>query len=270
MTIPHSLSPARLPLHARRRDPSSFPATLLRFVARLAQLTGVILLASGAMAVDGWVHAEPVHIVRPHNASAAAPYAEYIREAGQRFGVPASWIGAVMAAESGRDARARSPKGAMGLMQIMPDTWAGLRARHGLGTNPYDPRDNIHAGAAYMREMLDRFGSAGFLSAYNAGPGQYEEHLATGRPLPPETRLYVAMLAPVIGQGQAGNPVPASRRVTTWQDSPLIVRGSQDKLAAAPAFIDRAAVSRSVAGGTARVPHVEGLLVLRGGARRSP
>ena len=71
----------------------------------------------------------------------------------------------------------------MGLMQIMPKTYAELRARYHLGSNPYDPRDNILAGAAYLREMHDRYGSAGFLAAYNAGPDRYDEHLATGRPL---------------------------------------------------------------------------------------
>ena len=72
----------------------------------------------------------------------------------------------------------------MGLMQIMPKTYAGLRARHHLGADAYNPRDNILAGAAYLREMLDRYGSLGFLAAYNAGPARYDEHLATGRPLP--------------------------------------------------------------------------------------
>ncbi len=93
-----------------------------------------------------------------------------------------------MRIESGGDPRAFSPKGAMGLMQIMPKTYAGLRARHHLGPDAYNPRDNILAGAAYLREMLDRYGSSGFLAAYNAGPARYDEHLTTGRPLPPRRR----------------------------------------------------------------------------------
>ena len=97
-----------------------------------------------------------------------------------------------MQAESGGDVRALSPKGAMGLMQIMPATWAALRQRYGLGADPYDPRDNITAGTAYLRELHDRFGERGFLAAYNAGPSRYEEHLATGRPLPSETLSYMA------------------------------------------------------------------------------
>jgi integrase len=56
----------------------------------------------------------------------------------------------------------------------------------------YDPHDNILAAAAYLRELHDRYGAPGFLAAYNAGPVRYEEHLTTGRPLPAETRAYVA------------------------------------------------------------------------------
>ncbi|WP_456725282.1 lytic transglycosylase domain-containing protein [Bradyrhizobium sp. USDA 4350] len=99
-----------------------------------------------------------------------------------------------MSIETAGDMHARSPKGAMGLMQIMPATWAELRQRYDLGSDPYDPRDNILAGAAYLRELLDRYGSRGVFAAYNAGPTRYEEHLA-GAPLPDETRAYVAKLA---------------------------------------------------------------------------
>src|SRR3546814_10577379 len=91
-------------------------------------------------------------------------YAAFVAEAAQRFGIPEAWIRAVMRVESRGDVRAVSPKGAMGLMQLMPDTWANLRVRLGLGANPYDPRDNILAGAAYLREMHDRYGSPGFLA----------------------------------------------------------------------------------------------------------
>jgi hypothetical protein len=97
---------------------------------------------------------------------------------------------AVMRVESNGDSRAISTAGAMGLMQIMPATWASLRARHGLGADPYDVRDNIMAGAAYLREMHDRYGDAtAMLAAYNAGPGRYDDYRSRGRPLPAETRL---------------------------------------------------------------------------------
>ncbi|SFV19621.1 Transglycosylase SLT domain-containing protein [Bradyrhizobium arachidis] len=79
-------------------------------------------------------------------------------------------------------------------MQIMPATWAELRERYHFGNDPYDPHDNILAGTAYLRELLDRYGSPGVFAAYNAGPSRYEEHLAGGS-LPDETRAYVAKLA---------------------------------------------------------------------------
>lgn len=157
--------------------------------------------------------------------TARDPYAAPIAEAAQRFGIPAHWIAAVLRTESAGEARAISSAGAMGLMQIMPDTWAELRARHRLGDDPFAVRDNIMAGAAYLREMFDRYGNVGaMLAAYNAGPGRYDEYLATGRPLPAETRAYVAALAPVLGgeplpEGSVSPPaVPAD-----WREAPLFV-----------------------------------------------
>lgn len=129
-----------------------------------------------------------------------------------------------MRVESRSDVRAISPKGAIGLMQIMPATWGDLRTRHGLGNDPYDPRDNILAGAAYLREMHDRYGSPGFLAAYNAGPGRYEEYRATGRQLPAETRAYVAALAPIVGGGDLAAPVSvATADPLAWTRAPLFI-----------------------------------------------
>lgn len=125
-------------------------------------------------------------------------WSAYVCEAAKRFDLPEHLIRAVMHVESGGDVRAISPKFAVGLMQIMPATWAELRIKHGLGTDPFDPRENILAGAAYLREMFDRFGRKGFLAAYNAGPQRYQEHLSKGRPLPRETIDYVAKLRPLI------------------------------------------------------------------------
>lgn len=149
-------------------------------------------------------------------------YAAYITEASQRFGIPEHWLVAIMRAESAGAARAESAKGAMGLMQIMPDTWEELRARYGLGRDPFDPRDNILASAAYLRELHDRFGSPGFLAAYNAGPTRYAEHLATGRPLPRETRDYVATLMPLLSASVAAERREQSAILTVdWRTAPL-------------------------------------------------
>jgi hypothetical protein len=91
-----------------------------------------------------------------------------------------------------------SPVGAMGLMQIMPETYDYLKSRYGLGDDAYDPRNNIMAGAAYIREMYDLYGAPGFLAAYNAGPKRLDEYLANQASLPAETRRYVAMIGPSI------------------------------------------------------------------------
>ncbi|MBZ9848095.1 lytic transglycosylase domain-containing protein [Mesorhizobium sp. CA14] len=155
--------------------------------------------------------------------SADDPYAAHIAEASHRFRVPQLWIRAVMHIESARDPRAVSRKGAVGLMQIMPETWAELRLRHQLGRDPYDPHDNILAGTAYLRELYDRYGSPGFLAAYNAGPGRYEASLR-GRPLPASTRAYVAKLRPLSGGGDAPGALTASHsKAVTWKAAPLFI-----------------------------------------------
>jgi len=113
-----------------------------------------------------------------------------------RFGIPKAWIERVISAESagavtlaGRPITSRA--GAMGLMQLMPATWDDMRRHYGFGPNPYDPRDNILAGTAYLRLMYDRFGYPGLFAAYNAGPARYADHVARGTPLPRETRVYL-------------------------------------------------------------------------------
>jgi len=133
----------------------------------------------------------------PARADPVEQWRPLIAEASNRFGVPAAWIERVMRAESGgRTALGgrliRSRAGAIGLMQLMPATWAAMRARLGLGNNPDDPRDNILAGTLYLRLMHDRFGYPGLFAAYNAGPGAYAAYLAGRRALPRETLVYLA------------------------------------------------------------------------------
>jgi soluble lytic murein transglycosylase-like protein len=136
----------------------------------------------------------------PARADSVDAWHSYIAEASARFGIPERWIARVMRAESGGRTMLNgrsiiSRAGARGLMQLMPGTWTEMRARLGLGANPHDPRDNILAGTAYLRRMYDRFGYPGLFAAYNAGPGRYAEHLATGRSLPGETRAYLVAVA---------------------------------------------------------------------------
>lgn len=135
-------------------------------------------------------------IATPARAESVADWRPYITEASLRFGVPTAWIERVMQAESrgrttldGRPIRSRA--GAMGLMQLMPATWAAMRRALGLGPDPDDPRDNILAGTFYLRMMYDRFGYPGLFAAYNAGPGRYAAHLAGDRTLPAETIAYL-------------------------------------------------------------------------------
>jgi soluble lytic murein transglycosylase-like protein len=163
----------------------------------------------------------PVPRSRSTRASGVESFASFITEASRRFAIPAQWIRAVMQLESAGDGRAISPKGALGLMQIMPSTWVELSVRYGLGIDPFDAHDNIMAGAAYLREMHDRFGSPGCLAAYNAGPERYQQHLATGRPLPPETQAYVAALAPVVNFERVVGDASVASRVSPWRQAPL-------------------------------------------------
>jgi soluble lytic murein transglycosylase-like protein len=126
--------------------------------------------------------------------------ASLVSEASSRFDLSELWIRAVMQVESNGETDATSPKGAMGLMQVMPATYAYLSDRYGLGDDPYAPHDNILAGSAYLRELYDRYGAAGFLAAYNAGPGRYEDSLCRGCSLPAETRRYVAAVRLAVGE----------------------------------------------------------------------
>jgi soluble lytic murein transglycosylase-like protein len=197
----------------------------------------------------------------------ADPFAAYVTEAGQRFRFPVTWIGAVMRAESAGDVRAVSSAGAMGLMQIMPQTWADQRVRHRLGSDPFDPRDNILAGTAYLREMYDRYGSPGFLAAYNAGPGRYEEHLTAGRALPAETRAYVAALVPLIENAQPDAGVVDVADANAWTRAPLFIARVEASSSADPPSTDlqptRRPTRQTVADLSAITPLPDGLFVRR-------
>jgi len=145
---------------------------------------------------EGW--RRPTHYYPPPGPP-EDPWGPYIREASARFGVSGHWVRAVMHQESGGEQQATSSAGAMGLMQVMPATYEGLRARYQLGDDPYDPHNSILAGTAYIREMYDRFGSPGFLAAYNAGPDRVDSYLAGRSALPDETVNYVAAITPNLG-----------------------------------------------------------------------
>jgi hypothetical protein len=262
--------------HPPRHSPFSFSAIVYAAGCRVVgwhapKLCRAMCFAAALfMPAGNTVHAEPVS-----NGIAQVgpvPLAANVTEASQRSGIPASWITAVMQAESGGDARAVSPKGAMGLMQIMPETWATLRLRYGLGADPFDPHDNIIAGAAYLRELHDRYGSPGFLAAYNAGPARYENHVATGQPLPAETRAYVALLAPMVSDGVISDAAVLPVVARSWTEAPLFAVRADDHTAADQRAAEQPADHHATDTGaqdlTALAPQPVGLFVQT--SRRNP
>jgi hypothetical protein len=164
------------------------------FPLAIAACTGIVMI--GSAPTTARAAAKPA-------AARVVGIASHIAEASQRFGIPEAWIYAVIRTESAGRIGVVSSAGAMGLMQLMPATWARQRTRYRLGANPFEPRDNILAGTSYLRELYDSYGASGFLAAYNAGPGRYEDWRDRGRPLPAETRAYVAKIASALQSGSA-------------------------------------------------------------------
>lgn len=134
----------------------------------------------------------------------------HVAEASAKFDMPELWIREVIRQESGGRTTMNgrpivSKAGAMGLMQVMPGTYNDMRRKHSLGSDPYDPHDNIIAGTAYLREMYNLFGAPGFLGAYNCGPGCYGDYLAGKRSLPGETKRYIASVGPRLNRTPSPN-----------------------------------------------------------------
>jgi hypothetical protein len=227
--IARSSGPGRPPGRRKCALPWTVVSAMASFrVLRLAACLSGILLTTVLLsdAIAGVESTAPGS--RASRTSRIESFAAFIGEASRRFAIPEHWIRAVMQLESGGDDRAVSPKGAIGPMQIMPRTWVELSVRYGLGIDPFDPRDNILAGAAYLRELHDRFGSPGFLAAYNAGPGRYEHHLATSRPLPDETQAYVATLAPMIVGRKVERKIAVADS-SNWQRATLFVARGENR-----------------------------------------
>lgn len=140
-----------------------------------------------------------VSAVQLPNYCGITQWQSFIDEAASHSRLPSQWIGSVILAESagcesmdGRPTTSRA--GAMGLMQLMPPTWERFRQNLKLGSDAHDPHDNILAGAAYLRELYDRYGWPGACAAYHAGPQRYEDYLKTARPLPNATIDYLARI----------------------------------------------------------------------------
>ncbi len=202
----------------------------------------------------------PVAAAQGHTRTLAAPtspsdpVSSAVSEASHRFGVPEHWIRSVMRVESAGNRRAVSHAGAMGLMQVMPGTYAELRRRYGLGPDPFAIRDNIHAGTAYLREMYDRYGAPGFLGAYNAGPDRWEKHLTGARSLPGETVGYLARLGPMLGltvRSRAATRPQTS--IVVPRQPPIFIGLDDDKNVIAPSVIE-ASTEQSIVREGASVP----------------
>lgn len=161
----------------------------------------------------------------------------YIKEASQRFSIPEKWIRTIISIESGGHTTwfgkpITSNAGAMGVMQLEPDTYKEISARHGLGANPYNVRDNILAGTAYLSELYNKYGYPRLFAAYNAGPGVLEQHIARGIRLPAETVNYIRKA--VLG---TGSPAQAKKAVA---------EAMYQKPKAKPAAVKMAAANHAV------------------------
>jgi soluble lytic murein transglycosylase-like protein len=139
----------------------------------------------------------------------------FIAEAARKYDVPQPWIRAVMQAESGgrtmlaENRPITSTAGAMGLMQLMPQTYDDMRRQYRLGANPYDPHDNIMAGAAYLRFLRGKYPYPAMFAAYNDGPGNLEARLVSGGLLPAETQAYVGHITNTLENGGIGGSATA-------------------------------------------------------------
>jgi hypothetical protein len=237
-----------------------------------------MLLLANAVSVAASGAAAPAQAAPTAEQTPSDPYAAHVAEAARRFGVPAALIRAIVHAESRGESRAVSPKGAMGLMQIMPETWAGLRERYVLGRDPFDPHDNILAGTAFLRELYDRYSSPGFLAAYSAGPGRYEDYRDRHRPLPSETLAYVAAVLPLAGDDafagddNIASPVfAASTDPIAWTQAPLFIVRSNGAPAVDHTTLSRPPNDAPVAVAAQGIaPLSDGLFVALTTARRIP
>lgn len=201
------------------------------------RLKAISLMVAMHFGVTGTAAVQAQQVPMPERAARDVAV-EAVREASLRFAIPEQWIWSVIRAESAGRTDAVSRAGAMGLMQLMPATYAELRVQSGLGADPFSVRDNILAGTAYLRAMYDRYGNPGMFGAYNAGPGRWEQYLSGTRALPGETVAYVAKLAPGV------LPLGAV-------DSLKQTQGAPRSPLAAPLFVtaDASSISRSATSG---------------------
>jgi soluble lytic murein transglycosylase-like protein len=154
---------------------------------------------SVAPAAVAMAAAAPVALVSGMATEAPTPL-ELADAAADRYGLPRALVRSVMAAESGFEPLAISPKGAIGLMQLMPGT------AQVLGANPHDPAQNVDAGTRYLRDLLEKYnyGLRHALAAYNAGPGAVDKY--NGVPPYRETIDYISRIEKKLRAADAIKP----------------------------------------------------------------
>lgn len=165
--------------------------------------------------------AESIRATRYAPAARGRQYDDLISEHSRLNGVRSDLVRAVMQVESAFNPNAKSPKGAIGLMQLMPSTMR----QYGV-TNAFNPAENVRAGVAYLRDLLDRYSNNEelALAAYNAGPGAVDKH---GQAVPPyrETQNYVAQINKMAGPDRRsearGNQIYKVPQVIDGRDVPL-------------------------------------------------
>ena len=146
----------------------------------------------------------------------------YIKEASRRFKISTGWIKAVIRIESGGRTLSNdnqpitSSAGAMGIMQVMPETYREMQQQYALGTDPHNPRDNILAGTAYLSWLQEKYGYPKMFAAYNAGPATFDAQTAGKRKLPKETRDYVKRIYALLGiEEPRSEPVRPAKVIAT-------------------------------------------------------
>lgn len=183
-------------------------------------------LAMAIFCLASIANAAPIIPIARNDNCGTRQWQTLIEKAANQFDLAPLWLESILRVESaGCETMDGMPTvssaGAMGLMQLMPEIWARLRSELGLGPDPFDPHDNIVAGAKYVRELYDRFGLTGAIAAYHAGPSRYAQHLRSGEALPESTLDYLSRVMSHI-DAQLTNNSDSTLRRSRLADTPTV------------------------------------------------
>ncbi len=198
-----------------------------------------------------------------------------VTAAAKRFRIPPVWVRAVMQIESGGRTMSgpeqpiTSSAGAQGLMQLMPETYDEMRKEHGLGADPFDPHDNIFAGAAYLAWLRGKYGYPEMFAAYNDGPGHLDQRLAAAQLLPLETRNYLGDITAMLN-GKRGHGAALARLTRPNGEAVMVDAGAVSSLRApfpgeyAPGVLAVITTGKLRQGVTESVPRARAILRAHG------